>query len=148
MSAAEQLMCQAQRYVGMPCKPGRFDCVHLAALVQEEVFGRKLADWLRQRHPVSPTAQRLILERTREALADLAALPETGDAVLFKHAVQVRRTDLVDVWHVGTLFIDGVGQHWVLHTHAGAGSTVLEPLQACRTRGLRLDGFYRWRAAA
>ncbi len=138
-------MDQAQRYVGMPYRPGRFDCVHLAALVQEEVFGRTVADWLPGRHPVSPGAQHQLVESTREALADLVGQPETGDAVLFKHAVHVRGTDLVDVWHVGTLFIDGCGQHWVLHTHAGCGSVVLEGLAACKARGLRLEGFYRWK---
>lgn len=151
MKAAElanALLRQAERYVGMPYRPGHFDCVHLAALVQEQVFGRTVADWLPRRHPVSPAAQHQLVERTREGLADLVSQPETGAAVLFKHAVHARGTDLVDVWHVGTLFLDGCGQAWVLHTHAGAGSVVLEGLASCKARGLRLDGFYRWKVAA
>lgn len=145
-----QLLRRAEMYVGRTCLPGRFDCVHLALLVQEEVFGRTLpaVPGVRKRHPVDPVAQHDLIESARDSLADPVDRPETGDAVLFKHAVQVRGTYLVEVWHVATLFIDGVDEHWVLHTHDGCGSVVLERLAACRARGLRLDGFYRWKVAA
>lgn len=144
-----ELLRRAEMYVGRTCLPGRFDCVHLAVLVQEEVFGRTLpaVPGVGKRHPVDPVAQHDLIESACDSLADAVDRPETGDAVLFKHAVQVRGTYLVDVWHVGTLFIDGCGQHWVLHTHAGSGSVVLEGLAACKARGLRLEGFYRWKVA-
>lgn len=143
-----QLLRRAEMYVGRTCLPGRFDCVHLAVLVQEEVFGRKVGRLTRERHPVSPVAQHLLIEACRDTLADQVEEPDTGDVVLFKHAAHVRGTDLVDVWHVGTLFLDGLGQPWVLHTHDGCRSAVLEPQYSCKARGLRLDGYYRWKVAA
>ncbi|MDP3613731.1 MAG: hypothetical protein Q8R98_17975, partial [Rubrivivax sp.] len=142
-----QLLRQAERYVGLPYQPARFTCAHLAVQVQKELFNREVGADLPRRHPVSPNAQHQLIETARAELAELVAEPETGDAVLFKHAVHVQGTGLVDLWHVGTLFLDGLGQAWVLHTHAGAGSVVLELLASCKARGLRLDGFYRWKVA-
>jgi hypothetical protein len=137
---------EAERLVGMAYEPGRFDCAHFAVLVQDELFGRTVADWLAARHPVRPQRQGELLLRCRDGLADRVEpeAVETGDVVLFTHWVGRMQ---MQQWHIGTLFVEG-GERWVLHTSEGLGSSVLERLADCRSRGLQLDGFYRWKVQA
>ncbi|MCW5581377.1 MAG: hypothetical protein KIS72_08555, partial [Luteimonas sp.] len=78
--------------------------------------------------------------RWREQLCDPVARPAAGDAVLF-----IQRETRGTEWHIGTVLFGDDGLPWVLHTHGGLAASVLEPLAACRMRGLRIEGFYRWR---
>lgn len=131
--------------VGVPYVPGRFTCAHLAVLAQQQLFGRQVAGQLPQRHPIGTAAEREFLLRWRDELAvpvEPPEQPEDGDVALF-----VQGWDHDEGWHIGTLLLGAHGEQWVLHTHAGAGHSVVERLSTMRRRGLRLERFYRWRLA-
>ncbi len=129
--------------VGLPYQPGRFTCAHLAVLAQARLFGRQVATQLPSRHPVGVQAEREVLLRWRDELAEPVlppAEPADGDVALF-----VQGWEQDEGWHIGTLLLGAYGEQWVLHTHAGAGHSVVERLADLRRRGLRLEGWYRWR---
>ncbi len=140
---------QAEQLVGLTYVPGRFDCVHLAVLAQQRLFGRPLretASAIGARNPVAADAQARKLLLLRNALADAVTAEDArpGDVVLF---VDDRTPDGGGCqWHVGTVLEQG-GERWVLHTNEALGTSVLERLADCRRRGLHVDGFYRLREA-
>jgi len=146
MSQAQTPLLASHALVGLPYVPGRFTCAHLAVLAQERLFGRQVAAQLPQRHAVGAAAEREMLLRWRDELADPlpdGQAPQDGDAALF-----VQGWEHDEVWHVGTVLLGPYGDPWVLHTHAGAGHSVVERPATMRRRGLRLEGYYRWRVAS
>lgn len=142
------LLRRAEALVGLPVVPGEFDCAHLALRAQRELFGRELAWPLPGRHPQGRRGQAAAFARWRPALARKVDTeidtPASGDAVLFE---QPREGGSAE-WHIGTLIVDDTGERWVLHTRAGVERSVLERLADCRARALRVEGIYRWTAAA
>jgi len=132
----------AEALVGLPTVPGEFDCAHLARLAQERLFGRRLRWPLQGRHPRGARGRAAAILRGREQLTDPVAAPDAGDVVLF-----VQHVDGHADWHIGTVLMQH-GLPWVLHTNDHIGASVLESLARCCMRGLHVEGFYRWRAAA
>jgi hypothetical protein len=143
--APESPLLAAHGLVGLPYVAGRFTCAHLAVLAQQRLFGRQVASQVPLRHPVGVAAEREAILRWRDELAEPVLPPmepADGDAALF-----VQGWEHDEGWHIGTLLLGQHGERWVLHTHAGAGHSVVERLRDMRRRGLRLEGFYRWRQA-
>jgi hypothetical protein len=130
---------QAEALVGLPCVPGRFDCMHLAVLAQRVLFNR-LVQWQLDAHPLGRRHQAALVQRHCDELADRLPLdepPVSGDAVLWLRAD--------GGYHIGTLLVQA-GRRWVLHTSEATGSSVLQQLADTAAHGLRLEGFYRWHA--
>lgn len=127
----------AERYVGWPYVEGEFDCMHLAVMVQADLFGR-VVPWPAE-HPAGDAAQMRAIRRHAPELADRVAEPRAGDAVLM-----VCTTDKGTHLHIGTLF-EQLGERWVLHSGPGT-DTILQRLVDARRLGARVEGFYRWRA--
>ncbi len=128
----------AERLVGMPYVAGRFTCMHLAVWAQDALWGREVARQAPRRVPVHGRQQAAMVEHWRHQLCDVVKTPASGDVVLF-------HDDLAEwPWHIGTVLVEG-GETWVLHTHQGIGASVLERLPDTQRRGLRVEGFYRWR---
>ncbi len=141
---------QAEALVGLNYDARHFDCAHLAVLAQAKLFGRVVAAQLPKSHPVRPLLQHRLLSELRDELAtriDAPEMPVSGDVVLFKEWLPVAHGSCLESWHIGTLLLE-YGERWVLHTHAGVGRSVLERLTGCAARGLRPEGFYRWKVVA
>lgn len=140
----QPLIIQASRYVGRPYAAGEFDCADLAVLVQRELFGRPVA--LPAHHPGGARTQGALILRLRDALADRIDEPADGAGVLLWEPDGAVGEDLRR-WHIGTVFLHA-GEVWVLHASAKMGSVALQRLADLRRWGLRLEGFYAWRAGA
>lgn len=134
----------AQRYVGMPYVAGEFDCADLAVRVQREVFGREVA--LPAHHPGGARTQGALILRLRDELAVELAEPVDGCAVLLWEPDDYAPDEL-RLWHIGTVFLHA-GEVWVLHASARICSVALHRLADLRRWGLRVEGFYAWRAGA
>ena len=93
-------------------------------------------------HPRGARSRAAAILRWREQLTDPVATPAPGDVVLFMQFVDGHAD-----WHIGTVLMH-LGQPWVLHTNDHIHASVLEPLWRCRLRGMHVEGYYRWRAAA
>lgn len=131
---------QAEALVGLPYVPRTFDCMHLAVLAQQQLFGRTVR-WHAGQHPAGPAHQVALLQGAIAGVArslQATEAPEPGDAVLWL-AGGGRRTH----FHIGTLLVHA-GEQWVLHTSEGLGASVLQRLAECPLAGLRLEGIYRW----
>jgi hypothetical protein len=136
------LLRKAERLVGQQHVDGSFDCAHLAVQAQREIFGREVRlPYGTAPHPMGRLGQMAAISSLRDVLADHVADGDTGDAVLF-----AQQTPQGKRWHIGTLIVEA-GDVWVLHTHGGAGASVLERLRELAPRGLRVEGYYRWRNA-
>ena len=134
-SATElQHFAQAQAYVGRPYVAGQYDCAHLAADVQREVFGRSVS--LPAVHRQGRLGRAAQIRACRDELAVRIPEPAHGCAVL------MRRADLG--WHIGTVFMRA-GVAWVLHGSSRWGSATLNPAGSLQTRGLAIEGFYAWK---
>jgi hypothetical protein len=157
------LFINAQRYITLPYLPGQFDCADLAALVQRELFRRDVtlpAHGARP-HRVEPVGSNARANRQGSRLPDVAALRDqlaeragfakTGCAVLLwapSMAPAGEPERLVKRWHIGTVFMRPQRSYepWVLHSDHVRG-TQFQPLADLLQQGLRLEGFYEWRAA-
>jgi len=124
----------AEHYVGEPYIEGGNDCAALAARVQQEVFGRRIAlpvermsdyrGWSRQ------------IEMHRDDYADPVDAPAEGDAVLMVGRGRLN--------HIGT-YCELNGAPCVLHAMKSAGQVVLHPIRDLGRYGLEVEGYYRWR---
>lgn len=137
---------QAQRYVGTPYVAREFDCLDLAVLVQRELFGLEVMIPSHQARPGGSRGQGREILRYRDMKAERTELPVDGCGVLLWEPEGEAGQDL-RLWHIGTAFLHG-GEVWVLHNSAHLGSAALHRLVDLRRFGMRLDGFYIWRAAA
>lgn len=142
---------RAQCYVGSPYSPGQYDCADLAVQVQREVFGRAVALPAHGARPAS--VQRVTsthVQRLRDALADRIDAPVTGCAVLL-YTDEGTPERPVRRWHVGTAFVRqtrcGQAETWLLHNSRATMGAALQRLDDVLRTGLRLDGYYVWRAA-
>lgn len=135
------LFKRAQAYVGTPYLVGEFDCADLAVRVQHELWGRVVELPVHRKRPGGVMGQAREIHRLQAELARRVVLPVTGCGVLL-HDGEARPT-----WHIGTVFLHE-GEVWVLHNSHTLGSAALHRLEDLRRFGLKVEGFYAWRAAA
>lgn len=148
------LFSRAQRYVGMPYEAGQFDCADLAVQVQRELFGRVVALPAHQpareeqqlRRPAGARGQGAMILSLRETLAQRVEAAADGCGALLWEPEGDPGQDLRR-WHIGTVFLHA-GEIWVLHNSALLGGAALHRLDDLRRMGMRLEGFYVWRAGA
>ena len=134
------LFKKAQSYVGTPYLVGEFDCADLAVKVQLELWGRAIALPLRRKRPGGVLGQAREIHRLQDDLATLVEEPDNGDGVLMHDG------GAPPTWHIGTVFLHE-GEAWVLHNSFTLGSAALQRLADLRRFGLKVEGFYAWRAA-
>ena len=137
------MLVRAQAYVGLPYVCGVFDCADLAARVQWELFGRVVPLPVHRKRPAGAMGQAREIAALRTDLADPLDAPETGCGVLMYEP----RDDGAALWHIGTAFM-APGTTWVLHNSFAMGNAALQRLADLQRFGLRLEGYYRWRAPA
>ena len=123
-------------FVGLPYVRETFDCMHLAVMVQADLFGR-IVRWRQQRHPANAAERDRLIRQHAAALARRVDEPRTGDAALMWPAGMHD-----EGLHIGTVFVER-GERWVLHTSGGTGA-VLQRLVDAQCLGLVVEGFYRW----
>ena len=139
MTAVDEMLRSAERYVGTPYVEGAFDCADLAALVQLEVFDRQVDLPVHRVRPVGAMGQAREIRTWQDVLATPIAAPSTGCAVLMFEPGPTS-----PIWHVGTVFVSGQDV-WVLHNSFAMGSALLQRLPDMRRQGMRLEGFYAWK---
>lgn len=122
-----------QSYVGREYRVGCYDCAHLAADVQSDLFGRCVE--LPEDHPGGRAGQRRVILAMRDDLASRIDVPFPGCAVLLEEDGML---------HIGTVALR-FGEPWVLHNSAKLGSAQLKPLADLQRMGLRFEGWYSWR---
>lgn len=138
--ALDPMLQRAETYVGRPYVEGEYDCVDLAACVQREVFGRHIALPSFRERPAPGLAQVREIRRLRDDLAVRIDAAETGCGVLLREP----GAD-TGLWHIGTVFVASA-EIWVLHNSHTMGCACLQRLGDLQRLGMRLEGFYRWRA--
>jgi type IV secretory pathway TrbD component len=131
---------RAQGYVGIPYESGVFDCADLAAKVQLEMFGRTVDIPQARNRPAGVMGQAREIKRLQADLASPVAIACDGCGVLLWE-----QAGKVLMWHIGTAFMQGETV-WVLHNSAKIGSAALQRLDDLTRWGLRVEGFYAWKA--
>jgi hypothetical protein len=126
-----------QAYVGREYLPGVYDCAHLAADVQADLFGRHVA--LPGTHPAGTAGQRRVIRAMRDELAAEIAVPFPGCAVLLTEP-----TPEGELLHIGTVALRH-GEPWVLHNSAKLGSAHLHRLHDLQRWGMHFVGYYAWK---
>lgn len=122
----------SERYVGMPYKPGEFDCADLVVLVQREIFKREVS--LPSEHAQHPAGRARQILDLRNDYARPTAQPKEGDAALL-----ITRGRLQ---HIGVLCLVGA-QRWVLHNAEGAG-VVMHSVPMLAAHGYSIEDYYTW----
>lgn len=122
-----------QAYVGREYCPQTYDCAHLAADVQADLFGRHVG--LPGVHPGGHAGQRRLILSMRDELAARIAVPFPGCAVMLAEG---------DLLHIGTVALR-FGEPWVLHNSAKLGSAQFQSLADLQRFGMRLEGYYAWK---
>lgn len=126
-----------QAYVGREYLPGVYDCAHLAADVQADLFGRRVA--LPGTHPGGTAGQRRVIRAMRDELATEIAVPFSGCAVLLSEPAPEG-----ELLHIGTVALRH-GEPWVLHNSAKLGSAHMHRLQDLQRWGMHFAGYYAWK---
>lgn len=127
-----------QEYVGREYLAGVYDCAHLAADVQREVFGREIC--LPNVHPGGVAGQRRAINAMRDELATEIGVPVPGCAALLSGL----SPDGHEVLHIGTVAMRN-GTPWVLHNSAHFGSAQFKSLADLKRMGLSLKGWFAWK---
>lgn len=127
-----------QDYVGREYRVGLYDCAHLVADVQKDLFGREIA--LPGHHPMGTAGQRKVINAMRDELAVKIEVPFPGCAVLLASFTD----DGHEVLHIGTVALRN-GEEWVLHNSAHFGSAQFKRLAELTRMGLVWKGWYAWR---
>ncbi len=127
-----------QEYVGREYRVGVYDCAHLAADVQRDVFGKEIN--LPSVHPGGAAGQRRAINTMREELASEISVPINGCAVLLAGQSE----DGHEVLHIGTVALRN-GVPWVLHNSAHFGSAQFKSLPDLKRMGLSLKGWFQWK---
>jgi hypothetical protein len=129
-------------YVGLKYVPGEFDCGALAERVQREVFGRAVRLPSERPYLAAETPADKFEARAAQIQAEIdnfvtpAETPSEGDAAL--------------IWARGYLQHIGVccfiqGELWILHAASSKMHTVLQRASVLEARGLRIEGYYKWK---
>ena len=122
-----------QGYVGREYHVGTYDCAHLAADVQADLFGRAVE--LPGVHPGGQAGQRRAILAMRDELAARIDVPFPGCAVMLEEG---------GLLHIGTVALR-FGEPWVLHNSAKLGSAQFKPLADLQRMGMRFEGWYVWK---
>lgn len=122
-----------QEYVGREYRVGTYDCAHLAADVQADLFGRRVA--LPGVHPGGVAGQRATINAMRDELAVQISVPVPGCAVLLSEG---------EMLHIGTVALRH-GEVLVLHNSAKMGSAQFDTLEDLQRFGMKFEGFFAWR---
>lgn len=133
----EDVFNRLQDYVGRDYRAGVYDCAHLAADVQADLFGRHVG--LPGTHPMGTAGQRRVIRQMRDELAVEIAVPVPGCAVLLTEP-----TADGELLHIGTVALRH-GEPWVLHNSAKLGSAHLHRLSDLQRFGLRFSGWFAWK---
>lgn len=126
-----------QDYVGREYRAGLYDCAHLAADVQRELFGRQIA--LPGHHPMGNAGQRRVINELRDDLAIKVPVRFDGCAALLFEPGAFAPT-----WHIGTV-ADHRGEPWILHNSEKLGGAHIHRLRDLQRWGMTLEGWYAWR---
>jgi hypothetical protein len=131
-----------ERYVGLPYKPGEFDCADLVRQVQQEVFGRAIALPQDRNRPVDVRGQLREITHWLPSVARRRNLGlatdryvQDGDGVLLQVGEIPR--------HIGVACWLGV-ELWVLHNNSAATGSVLTRWRDLRLIGFGVEGVYAW----
>lgn len=127
-----------QEYVGREYRVSVYDCAHLAADVQADLFGRHVA--LPGVHPGGAAGQRRAIEGLRDELAMEIAVPFPGCAVMLTS----RDDSGSELLHIGTVALR-LGEIWVLHNSAHLGAAQFQRLADLQRLGMRFEAYYAWK---
>lgn len=133
----EDVFTRLQDYVGREYLAGVYDCAHLAADVQADLFGRHVA--LPGTHPAGTAGQRRVIRAMRDELAVEIAVPFPGCAVLLTEP-----TGSGELLHIGTVALRD-GEAWVLHNSAKLGGAHFHRLIDLQRFGLHFSGWFAWK---
>lgn len=122
-----------QEYVGREYRVGTYDCAHLAADVQRDVFGRDVA--LPNTHPMGSAGQRRAINAMRDELGIRIDVPFPGCAAILSEGC---------LTHLGTVALRH-GKPWILHNSHKLGGACMHRLTDLERWGMRLEGYYAWR---
>lgn len=128
------------RFIGLPYCPRHLDCADLVLLVQAELFGRCVRLPGRRPRPLRTDEQAPELRAHTNQLAERVEQPQDGDLVLMFDSGQAQPG------HAGTFFFLA-HEPWVLHTSEALGGSCLHRVADLPSMGLRVEGFYRFKAA-
>lgn len=133
----------SEKYVGTPYQPGVFDCGTLVERVQQEVFGRNVVAPSDRDYTSVPQgftakfeAMTRQIDRIKSDYAIRTTDPVDGDAILLQARGYFQ--------HLGLLCIIN-GERWVLHATDLHKQVVLHRLTEMEIRGMRVEGYYRWK---
>lgn len=135
---ADDVFKRLQEYVGREYRAGVYDCAHLAADVQADLFGRRVE--MPGTHPMGTAGQRRLICAMRDELALEIAVPFPGCAALLSS----QSDDGHEVLHIGTVALR-LGEPWILHNSAHFGSAQLRRLSDLNRMGLSLKGWFAWK---
>lgn len=133
----DQVFKRLQEYVGREYRVD-YNCAHLAADVQADLFGRAVA--LPGAMPGGSAGQRRMVNEMRDELAMEIAVPFPGCAVILSS----RSGDGNELLHVGTVALRH-GEPYVLHNSAHFGGARFETLDALKRHGMTFKGWYAWK---
>lgn len=126
-----------QDYVGREYRVD-YNCAHLAADVQADLFGRAVA--LPGVHPGGVAGQRAAINSMRDELALEISVPFPGCAVMLSSRDDEGR----EVLHIGTVALRN-GDPYVLHNSAHHGSAQFERLENMKRHGMKFKGWFAWK---
>lgn len=128
-----------QEYVGREYHAGAYDCAHLAADVQADLFGRQVA--LPGVHPGGVAGQRRVINAMRDELAMEIAVPFPGCAVMLSSAAD----DGQELLHIGSVALRDGDEVWVLHNSEKLGGAVFQRLTDMQRYGMQFRGWFAWK---
>lgn len=134
---AEDVFKRLQGYVGREYRAGAYDCAHLAADVQRDVYGREIN--LPNTHPMGSAGQRRVIRAMQSELASEIAVPFPGCAALLSE-----RAGEAETLHIGTVALRH-GEVWILHNSAKMGSACLHRLSDLNRWGMQLKAYFSWK---
>ena len=133
----DDVVKRLQDYVGREYRAGLYDCAHLVADVQADLFARHVA--MPDLHPSGTAGQRRLINAMSSELALQIDVPFPGCAALL-----VEQTAAGELLHIGTVAMRD-GEVWVLHNSAKLGSAHLHRLADLNRWGMRLSGYFAWK---
>lgn len=130
------------KYVGLCCKNGEFDCADLVSLVQREVFGRTITipGYRQYTQFIGPDKFRAMSQQLRDEMfkhVQRTETPKEGDGVLIKSRGYFQ--------HIG-VYSWIANEAWILHAadlRIGP-QVILQKVRDMAARGLTVEGYYTW----
>lgn len=126
----------SSQYIGRPYVDGTYDCAHLLADVQQNVFHRRVEFPIERADHIFLTARKIDEHKTHYLEPITEEEAQDGDVVLM--------VCLGRLSHIGVLaVIDGV--RYVLHNLKSSGNVALHRIRDLERYALKLEGFYKCR---